>query len=278
MAATPQPRQTPRNQGGYVLLVLLLMMAVLTIGFLEVTKYDLQYTKQQIQRDREEELIHRGVQYSRAVRRYFKKFGRYPSRIEDLENTNNFRFLRKRYKDPITGKDFKLLRLNDVQFALKPQLAPNPAHAAALATGQQSAPGEQSALDGQRLDGKKLDEQGSDEQNPQSSGVSANDDAQSEAAQSDDPGQQAQTGTGSALPSAQPAVSAAPAQVFGGGPIVGVASLSKAKSVREFNKKDHYNQWQFIYDPSTDTGGLSITPNQPPLRTLSSPGSPSAGN
>ncbi len=37
--------------------------------------------------------------------------------------------------------------------------------------------------------------------------------------------------------------------VFGGGPIVGVASISKAQTIREFNHKNHYNQWQFIYDP-----------------------------
>ena len=40
--------------------------------------------------------------------------------------------------------------------------------------------------------------------------------------------------------------------VFGGGPIVGVASTSKAKSIREFNHKNHYNDWQFIYDPTMD--------------------------
>jgi hypothetical protein len=55
-------------------------------------------------------------------------------------------------------------------------------------------------------------------------------------------------------------------QSFGGLPIIGVASTSKDKSIREFNKKSHYNQWQFIYDPSTDRGGLLTTPNQPPLQ------------
>ena len=58
-----------------------------------------------IKRDREEEMIHRGVQYSRAIRAYYKKFGRYPTKIEDLENTNNLRFLRKRYKDPMNCKN-----------------------------------------------------------------------------------------------------------------------------------------------------------------------------
>ena len=76
-----------------------------------------------IQRDREQELIHRGVQYSRAIRNYVKKFGKYPTRLEDLENTNNLRFLRKRYKDPITGKDFRLLHTGDVQTTFSAGLA-----------------------------------------------------------------------------------------------------------------------------------------------------------
>src|SRR5271166_1172207 len=67
----------------------------------------------EIRRDREQELIHRGVQYSRAIRAYYKKFGRYPTRLEDLDNTNNLRYLRKHYKDPVTGKDFKLLHFGD---------------------------------------------------------------------------------------------------------------------------------------------------------------------
>ena len=62
-------------------------------------------------------MIHRGVQYSRAIRRYVKKTGRYPSRLEELENTNNIRFLRKRYTDPVTGKDFKLLHVGEVQLS-----------------------------------------------------------------------------------------------------------------------------------------------------------------
>ena len=52
---------------------------------------------------------------------------------------------------------------------------------------------------------------------------------------------------------------------FGGGPIVGVVSISKKDTIREFNHKKKYNEWQFIYDPATDRGGLIKTPNQPPL-------------
>src|SRR5690348_10757586 len=89
----------------------MLMVVLMTIGALAVAPL----ITQQVKRDRENELIHRGVQYARGVKRYFKKFGRYPTRLEDLENTNNMRFLRRRYKDPITGKDFKLVHFGEVQ-------------------------------------------------------------------------------------------------------------------------------------------------------------------
>ena len=59
-------------------------------------------------------MIHRGVQYSRAIRDYYKKFGRYPTRLEDLDNTNNLRYLRKHYKDPLNkNKDFRLLHFGE---------------------------------------------------------------------------------------------------------------------------------------------------------------------
>src|ERR1041385_4636494 len=99
-----------RKEQGYILLTLLLFVTILIITMAIVVP---QVTFQ-VKRDREEEMIHRGVQYSRAIRRYVKKFGRYPTRLEDLENTNNLRFIRRRYKDPITGKDFKLLHVGEV--------------------------------------------------------------------------------------------------------------------------------------------------------------------
>jgi hypothetical protein len=42
----------------------------------------------------------------------------------------------------------------------------------------------------------------------------------------------------------------------GGAPIVGVQSTSKKTSILEFNNKNHYNEWQFVYDPTFDRGGL----------------------
>jgi type II secretory pathway pseudopilin PulG len=110
-------RHKVRRDGeqGYILLTLLLMVALMAF----VAMVTLPTLKFNMQRDREQEMIHRGVQYSNAIRRYYKKFGRYPTKVEDLLSSNNIKFLRKRYKDPMnckagTCQDFKLLYFSDV--------------------------------------------------------------------------------------------------------------------------------------------------------------------
>src|ERR1017187_3981962 len=114
------------RQRGYMMITLMLAVALIMIGLLAV----LPDMKQQVQRDREEELRHRGTAYMRAIQHFYKKFGRYPNSIDDLLNTNNIRFLRKRYTDPMsrdpkTGKekDFKLLHQQDITLNNGPVLS-----------------------------------------------------------------------------------------------------------------------------------------------------------
>ena len=67
-----------------------------------------------LRRDKEMEAIERGKQYTRAIRLYYRKYGRYPNTIDQLMNTDNQRFLRKRYLDPFTGKDdWRLIHLGE---------------------------------------------------------------------------------------------------------------------------------------------------------------------
>ena len=106
-----QTASRPRHrEDGYVLLTLILVLALMSIFALTATsKIDFE-----IRRDKELEMIHRGVQYSRAIRAYYKKFGRYPTKLEDLDNTNNLRYLRKHYKDPLNKNlDFRLLHFGE---------------------------------------------------------------------------------------------------------------------------------------------------------------------
>ena len=107
--ARPLHYRRRRRQDGYALLTLMLMIALMGI-FAVVVLIPIKF---QLKRDQETEMIHRGVQYTRAIRSYYKKLGRYPTRLEDLDNTNNLRYLRKHYKDPLTGKDFRLLHYGE---------------------------------------------------------------------------------------------------------------------------------------------------------------------
>lgn len=250
------------KDSGYILLTLMFFVAVLAVAATAVAPM----VTFQIQRDREEEMIHRGVQYSRAVRRYFKKFGRFPTRVEELENTNNIRFLRKRYKDPITGKDFKILHLGDVKLSFGAGIAAaSPAGVAALGGALQNpalaaqnpalAAAAMGAIAGAQPSMNLNAQQAPSD--PSSSSLNANNSTGS-GGNPQSSGNNATPGTGSASGFSGP--------TFGGGPIVGVASTSEKQTIREFNKKNHYNEWQFIYDPGTDRGGLLNAPAQPPLQ------------
>ena len=73
-----------------------------------------------LRRDREVEAMHRGNQYVRAVQLYYRKFGHYPGSIEQLEKTNNIRFLRQRYVDPLTGKsDWRIIHVGEAKTTVK---------------------------------------------------------------------------------------------------------------------------------------------------------------
>src|SRR5882757_911527 len=75
---------------------------------------------QALRREREVEAVHRGNQYVRAIRLYYRKFGHYPGSMEQLEKTNNIRFLRQRYVDPMTGKDdWRLIKVGEAKTTVK---------------------------------------------------------------------------------------------------------------------------------------------------------------
>jgi hypothetical protein len=274
MALNRKFHKSVRNDGerGYILLTLMLFVALLAIAAAAVAPS----ITFQIKRDREEEMIHRGVQYSRAIRRYFKKTGRFPVRLEDLENTNNIRFLRKRYKDPITGQDFKLLHYGDVKMSFGPGIAgatppgvpPGVPTLGGPAT--QSPNNQKLSLFGAAQNAAVLNAtqsaQASTSLQPDSSSTTTGSSSSSSSSPGDSSGS-ASSGTQSSSTSS----SSPTGQVFGGGPIVGVASASEKETIREFNKKHHYNEWQFIYDPTMDRGGLLNTPAQPPLQNAVAP-------
>lgn len=95
------------GERGFALLIVFVMAAAISIGlYLELPR-----SVFESQRAKEETLFDRGEQYKMGIKRYYTKFQRYPNTIEELEQTNGTRYLRRRYKDPFTGKDdWKILK------------------------------------------------------------------------------------------------------------------------------------------------------------------------
>ncbi|MFZ0952667.1 MAG: hypothetical protein WAN17_10400 [Candidatus Sulfotelmatobacter sp.] len=297
----------PREEG-YILLTLLLVLALMAVVVMFGIIIPIQY---EYQRDQETEMIHRGVQYSRAIQGYYKKFSRYPTKLEDLDNTNGLRYLRKHYKDPLNCKngkcaDFRLLHYGEPGvtlgggFSIGGGSIPG-ASAIGSPAGQNSFGGSSSGFgnsggssfgnsgfggsgssssgfgnsgfgnSGVNSSGVFAQSSGSGNSN---SGFGANSTSQTGTGQ---PGTNSASGSDSSqaaqTPGGQDDTNSGSQQLVVGGPIVGVASLCKKTTIREYNHKKKYNEWQFLYDPTADRGGIITTPYQPGVQSLgASPG------
>jgi len=228
----PRARQ---NERGYILLALLLFFALMIIA----TAIIVPTITFEIRRDKEAEMIHRGVQYARAIRAFTRATSRYPLRLEELQSTNGQRFIRKLYKDPITGQDFRLLHPPDIRSAPAPNL------------NHPGDPANPNSADGSAS--------GSDSADPGNQDAAANQDAASA------PPSKPSGTFGAQNPSQGLAGTDAP---LSGGIIVGVASKSKARTIREFDGKNHYKDWLFFYDPSNEQGLRANGPTSTILRSL----------
>lgn len=96
-----QRKSPSRSEAGFALLFVYAMAATVAIMLL----LQIPSAAFEAQRNREQLLIDRGEQYSRAIQLYVRKLNRYPPDFDALESTQNLRFLRHRYEDPLTGKE-----------------------------------------------------------------------------------------------------------------------------------------------------------------------------
>lgn len=274
-----------QRESGAILLAVLFMMAVMIIVALAVVPSFVV----QARRDRELEMIHRGTEYARAVKKYYKKFGQYPANLEQLENTNQIRFLRKRYKDPLT-KDgqWKLLHYGDIASLLGAnaqgvpgQQVPGQQQVGPLGVSPNASPGVSSTGGTDQSANTALGAAQQLLQQQQPSGVTGNQPqvtpqqsggtslfssgpggAQAQPGFSLGPGSGQGTGPGGATGQNAPGQTGSNntifgntgvgGQTFGGGAIVGVASKSKDTTIRIYNKKKTYDEWVFIYNPMMD--------------------------
>ena len=257
--------QAGRGDAGYVLITLMLFVTLLVIAAVAA----IPELKFQIQRDREEEMVHRGVQYTRAIRRYYKKFGTYPATMDLLESSNNLRFLRKRYKDPINGQDFKILHFTDVKFFNQQGIAGAQTLGQPIGTGMGGTQ-DTSASGTQDQNAAATNTTAAPQGTDNSAAAAGAAGAGATPAAGGSQGQGGATGGGSILPFAPAPLmgNSGNGNTFGGAGIVGVSSTSPKDTIRVYNKKTHYNEWQFVYDPTSDRGGMVTGPYQPSLQSI----------
>jgi type II secretory pathway pseudopilin PulG len=115
--------QDPKpGESGAALIALLALMAIVAIAFLAAAPV----IQQQIVREREKEAIARGDEIAEAIRLYaIYNGGQLPKNMDDLlkgvkipGRTKPFMILRESAaKDPLTGRDWKLLQSNDKRLA-----------------------------------------------------------------------------------------------------------------------------------------------------------------
>ena len=292
-------RRIRPSEQGYVMLIAIFLMALLVISLAIAAPQ----VAKSIQRDRDLETYHRGLQYRRAIQLYYRKFHAYPPNVDALVKTNEIRFLRKKYVDPITNKvDWKpvLFGQNKTPTAMgffgQPLaggvtsiagIGPGGGNGLGGSGGGTVMPGGMGFLGvgstsgtsgagptSPSSTGSPTDNSGGTNGNPSSPGTTT-----SGTSPTGGPGSPT-GGTGSSTGSDQSGQSGG--QTFGGGGIIGFSPASPRKSILIYKKKNHYNEWEFTYDPISDmktVSGGNTGSNGLPGSSTSSPGvSPGPGS
>ena len=101
-----------RGEAGYNLVVLIIAITVMTAMLAAM----LPLVSQEIRRDKEEELVFRGLQYVEAIRLFQIRYQRLPNKLSELIEVKP-RCIRQLWKDPMTddGKWGLILQNNDLQ-------------------------------------------------------------------------------------------------------------------------------------------------------------------
>ncbi len=220
------------RRGGYTLVILMVLIAVMSIGLAAAGPY----WSKIIQREKEEELIFRGMQYAEAIRVFQARFGRPPNRLEELLEAEP-RSIRQLWDDPMTEHG-KWLILSGAGQGGQP--------------GGQQAPGVGGAQ-GTGPGGKSVEEWAQEFQAGGAPGAQS----------VEEWSQEFQAGAGGESVEEW-------ASNFGReqiGPLQGVSSRSDEESYRIFRGNDHYNQWQFTPELVPGTDGAEGQPRAPYIGT-----------
>jgi type II secretory pathway pseudopilin PulG len=104
-------QERPFGEGGFAMAGLLVALAIMSL----MLSVAMPTWRTLMQREKEEELIWRGQQYDRAIQLYRKKNA--APGAPSVEKLIEGKFLRKKFKDPITNSDFELIGASAVPSA-----------------------------------------------------------------------------------------------------------------------------------------------------------------
>jgi type II secretory pathway pseudopilin PulG len=267
-------RRRPRaGEEGYILVAVMFMLAVLIIAMaIAVPRI-----RADIQRDREVETMNRGKQYIRAIKLYYRKFRRYPPNIDALVKTNEIRFLRKRYTDPITGKDdWRPIMFGQEKTPIAMGFFGQPliggstiagtgpggiAGASPIGGSSNGSAFGNGFSNGSSFGGGGSTTGGSSFSNGSSFGggnsfsgggnTGTNGTTTSTGATGGSNSTTGGNGTTDGSDSGNGA-GLSSTQTFGGGGIIGFSPDSPKQSILVYKQKNHYNEWEFLYSPLTD--------------------------
>jgi type II secretory pathway pseudopilin PulG len=215
-AEAAAPRIAGRRDDGYALVILLMLATVILIGL--TAALPSVYT--QGQRQKEEELIFRGNEYARAIAMFRRQFRRFPTDLKELKQTSGMRFLRREYADPMTrtGK-WRFIHADASGTPIDSRTISRPRTTKPLGDDRSSS-GQSSSFGSDREQEKK-DEAAATEGEEEKEKSSFFGD-----------GKQLQ-----------------------GAFIIGVASMSNKNSIRVYNNKTRYGDWEFL-GIELGTGGV----------------------
>ena len=264
MNAARQQTAGRRGERGYALLLIVFLATLLLLSTMVVTPNILTEGR----REKEKEMIWRGRQYTRGIKLYYRKMGRFPTSFDDLTKPKigSLRFMRQAYKDPMNKEDgsWRLIYVGaagQLIGSLKPR--PNLQLPQAGGTGTPA-----NAVSGSSAAGQ--------------SGASGQPLGQPNAG--GQPGQGGTQPAGSTSGTNPPATTGNPVSAdqgdapiptgdtptIMGGNIIGVGGKINKSSIIVYDKSKNYRLFEFIWDPSKDTFGVG----QPGLQTGTGLGQP----
>ncbi|MFI5096357.1 MAG: hypothetical protein ACHQT6_00145 [Candidatus Acidiferrales bacterium] len=275
-----------RGQQGYALLIVMFLLTLLVLMTITVAPNVLTDAR----REKETEMVWRGKQYVRGIKRYYMKTHRFPVELNDLAKPKTgIRFMRQAYKDPMNDVDgsWRLIYVGpngQLIGSLKNRNTTGPgvpvssmaAASSSSSFGNSSFGGSSSSFGNSSFGGSSSSFGNSSSsfgnspfgRSSFSSGNSSNsmmgssgfgNNATNFSGQPNASGDN-QGGTDAAL--GQETAGPVETPVIMGGNIIGVGSKINKKSFMWYDKAKNYREFEFIWDPSKDTAAGVGAPGQ----------------